>query len=193
MLLFLLEYQSCNYVRMYSKRKNCKERQVAHPSFTPVWNLWKPFTYRYCSSEENTFRDFTLKKLNDGFYQHNFHSCLASAFISPYSWCWRDLRVQCLELCTACMLDHSHHWDKAFHFPGKFHFLVKIITDSVRLGVVYLNLVLSTANEALLCEVCLQPTAHIFTTIQDLFILLSSFSKNRSSIPDPRSPVNLED
>ena len=24
--------------------------------------------------------DFTLKKLNDGFYQHNFHSCLASAF-----------------------------------------------------------------------------------------------------------------
>ena len=103
-LLLLLWYQSCNYVRMYSKRKNCKERQVAHPSFTPVWNLWKPFTYRYCSSEENLFRDFTLKKLNDGFYQHNFHSCLASAFISPYSWCWRDLRVQCLELCTACML-----------------------------------------------------------------------------------------
>ena len=24
--------------------------------------------------------DFTLKKLNDGFYQYNFHSCLASAF-----------------------------------------------------------------------------------------------------------------
>ena len=88
--------------------------------------------------------------------------------------------------CSSLSLDHSHHWDKAFHFPGKFHFLVKIITDSVRLGVVYLNLVLSTANEALLFEVCLQPAAHIFTTIQDLFILLSSFSKNRSSIPDLR-------
>ena len=88
--------------------------------------------------------------------------------------------------CSSLSLDHSHHWDKAFHFPGKFHFLVKIITDSVRLGVVYLNLVLSTANEALLCEVCQQLAAHIFTTIQHLFILLSSFSKNRSSIPDLR-------
>ena len=28
---------------------------------TPVWNLWKPSTYLYCSSEENSFRDFTLK------------------------------------------------------------------------------------------------------------------------------------
>ena len=27
-----------------------------------------------------TLMDFTLKKLNNGFYQYNFHSCLASAF-----------------------------------------------------------------------------------------------------------------
>ena len=27
----------------------------------------------------------------------------------------------------------QYHWDKAFHFPGKFHFLVKTITDSDRL------------------------------------------------------------
>ena len=57
----------------------------------------------------------------------------------------RDLRVRCLELYTACILS-GYHWDKAFNFPGKFHFLVKTITDSVRLGVVYWNLVLSTAS-----------------------------------------------
>ena len=34
--------------------------------------------------------------------------------ISPYS-----LRVQCLELYTACILS-QYQWDKAFHFPGKF-------------------------------------------------------------------------
>ena len=53
-----------------------------------------------------------------------------------------DLRVQCLELHTACILS-EYQWDKSFHFPGKFHFLIKTITDSVRSGVVYLNLVLS--------------------------------------------------
>ena len=41
--------------------------------------------------------------------------------------------MQCLELYTACILSQCY-WDKAFHF----HFLVKTITDSVRLGVVYL-------------------------------------------------------
>ena len=50
--------------------------------------------------------------------------------ISPYSSCLRDLRVQFLELYTACTLS-QYHWDKAFHFPGKFHFLVKTITDSI--------------------------------------------------------------
>ena len=73
--------------------------------------------------------------------------------ISSYRWCLRDLRVQC----------------KAFHFPGKFHFLVKTITESVRLGVVYWNLVFSTASGAMYCEIYLQSAAHI-TTIHDLFI-----------------------
>ena len=80
--------------------------------------------------------------------------------VSSYSWCLRDLRVQCLELYTACILS-QYRWDKAFHFPGKFHFLVKTITDSIRLGVVYWNLVLST--ETGLCFVkfiySLRPTS----------------------------------
>ena len=56
----------------------------------------------------------------------------------------------------------QYHWDKAFHFPGKFHFLVKTITDSDRLGLVYLNLVFSTANGVMFCEIYLQ-SAHITT------------------------------
>ena len=94
--------------------------------------------------------------------------------ISPYS-----LRVQCLELYTACILS-QYHWDKVFHFPEKFDFLVQTITDSVRLGVFYLNLVFSTANGVMLCEMYLQSTAHI-TTIHDLF------TYPRSSILDPWS------
>ena len=70
-----------------------------------------------------------------------FIAALYLLLISPYS-----LRVQCLELYTACTLS-QYHWDKAFHFPGKFHFLVKAITDSVRLGIVYLNLVFSTGKK----------------------------------------------
>ena len=63
-----------------------------------------------------------------------------------------------------------YRWDKAFHFPGKFHFLVKAVTDSVRLGVVDLNLVLSTANGVMLGEIYLQSAAHNdITTIHDLF------------------------
>ena len=125
--------------------------------------------------------------------------------ISSYSWCLRDLRVQCLELYTTCILS-QYHWDKAFHFPGKFHFLVKTITDSVRLGVVYWNLVFSTASGAMYCEIYLQSAAHM-TTIHDLFIyFIFKFFFYRSSIPDPRFslpdppssilapgfPVNLE-
>ena len=59
----------------------------------------------------------------------------------------------------ACILS-QYHWDKAFHFPGQFHFLVKTVTDSVRLGVVYLNLVVSTANRVIFNEIylLLRPT-----------------------------------
>ena len=111
------------------------------------------------------------------------------ALISPYSWCSRNLRLQCLELHTACILS-QYHWDKEFHFPGKFRFLVKT-TDSVRLGVVYLNLLFSRANGVMFCESYLHSVAHI-TTIY-LFILFS-ICLNRSSISysplpilDPRS------
>ena len=57
----------------------------------------------------------------------------------------------------------QYHRDKAFHFPGKFHFPVKTITDSDRLGLVYLNLVFSTANGVMFCEIYLQSAAHITT------------------------------
>ena len=110
--------------------------------------------------------------------------------ISSYSWCLSDLRVQCLELYTACILS-QYHWDKAFHFPGKFHFLVKTISDSVILGVVYWNLAFSTASGAMYCEIYLQSAAHI-TTIHDLFIYLIFklfFTDPRSPIPDSRSPI----
>ena len=50
--------------------------------------------------------------------------------ISLYSWCLHDLRVQCLELHTACILS-EYQWDKSFHFPGKFHFSSKqLLTQS---------------------------------------------------------------
>ena len=181
------------------------------------------------------------------------------ALISPYSWCSRDLRLQCLELHTAFILS-QYHWDKEFHFPGKFHLLVKTSTDSVGLGVVYssiecfhmtsrrpywcpkttkrrpcwcpkpvlwefnsflmqtlsfvpINLhrcwprewkhsiVLCAANAVMICEINLQAVAHT-TTIHNpqptiyLFISLSIFFKpildSRSSILDPRLPLNLE-
>ena len=111
--------------------------------------------------------------------------------ISSYlSWCLRDLRVQCLEMYTACILS-QYHWDKAFHFPGKFHFLVKTITDSVRLGVVYLNLVLSTASWVMFCEIYLQSaTASHITTILDLFIyFIFNFFFNRSSTLYPQFSI----
>ena len=71
LLLFRLEYKTrqCYMSHCkYSKGKKCKKRQAAHLSFKPLWNLWKPSTY-WCSSE-NSFRDFTLTKLNDDFYQY---------------------------------------------------------------------------------------------------------------------------
>ena len=116
--------------------------------------------------------------------------------ISLYSWCLHGLRVQCLELYTGCILSW-YHLDKVFHFQGKFHVFVKTVTESVRLKVVHLNLVLSTASGVMFCEIYLQSVVHI-TTIRNLFILFSSFF-NQSSIPDPPSsilapgfPVNLK-
>ena len=113
--------------------------------------------------------------------------------IFPYSSCLRDLRVQFLELFTACILS-QYHWDKAFHFQGKFHFLDKKITDSVRLGVVHLNLVLSTANGVMFCEIYLQSAVHNeITTIHDLFkiyfISIFFLTNPRSPIFDPRSSI----
>ena len=90
----------------------------------------------------------------------------------------------------ACILS-QYHLDKAFHFPGKFHFLVKTITGTVRLGVVYLNIVLSRGNRVLFCEIyfvkfiCLQSVAHNdITTIHDLFIYFISIF-----LTDPRSSI----
>ena len=58
------------HVIMYIlKKKNCKERQAAHLSLKPVWNLWKPSTYWYCFIEEYSFRDSTLQ-LNDDFHRY---------------------------------------------------------------------------------------------------------------------------
>ena len=87
-----------------------------------------------------------------------------------------------------------YHWDKAFRFPEKIHFLIKTITDSVRLGVVYLNLVLSTLNGVIFCEIYLQYAAHNdITTIHNLskIYFISSFSLTDpvSLIHDPRSSI----
>ena len=78
----------------------------------------------------------------------------------------------------------QYHRDKAFHFPGKFHFLVKTITDSDRLGLVYLNLVFSTANRVMFCEIYLQSAAHITTDPPFIYSLYFQVLFNRSSIPN---------
>ena len=103
--------------------------------------------------------------------------------ISSYNWCLRDLRLQCLELYTAYIFS-QYHWDKAFHFPGKFHFLVKTITDSDRPGLVYLNLVFSTANGVMFCEIYLQSAAHIITDPRFIYLFYFQVLFNRSLIPD---------
>ena len=86
-----------------------------------------------------------------------------------------------------------YHRDKEFNFPGKYHFLVKTTTDSVRLGVVYWNLVLSTARGVTFCEIYLQSAAHI-TTIHELFIhfifkFFWPILDGRSPILDPPSSI----
>ena len=77
-----------------------------------------------------------------------------------------------------------YRWDKAFHFPGKFHFLVKTITDSDRLGLVYLNLAFSTANGVMFCEIYLQSAAHITTDPPFIYSFYFQVLFNRSSIPN---------
>ena len=85
---------------------------------------------------------------------------------------------------------HSMHFiteslGQSVSFSRKFHFFVKTVTDSVRLGVVYLNLVLSTARGVMFCVIYLQSAAHI-TKIHDLFISLFYF---RFFLTDPRSAI----
>ena len=58
---------------------------------------------------------------------------------------------------------------------GKFHFLVKTITDSDRLGLVYLNLAFSTANGVMFCEIYLQSAAHIITDPRFIYFIFKFF------------------
>ena len=112
--------------------------------------------------------------------------------ISPYT-----LRVQCLELWIACIL-LQYHWDKGFH-NSRFSWQNNHY-DSVRLGVVYLNLVFSRANRVRFCEICLQFVAYITTIYLFYFIFKFFFLNNprcpilhhRSCILGPDFPVNLE-
>ena len=72
--------------------------------------------------------------------------------------------------CAIKLLLLQFLWDEAFHFPGKFHFPVKTIADSDRLGLVYLNLVFSTANWVMFCAMYLQSAAHITTDPRFIYL-----------------------
>ena len=100
-----------------------------------------------------------------------------------------------MKLYIAC-ISSQYHWDKAFHFPGKFHFLVKTITYSVRLGVVYLNLVLSTASGVMFLSTVCGPHHHdprfMYFFYFQVFFNRSPILDPRSSILAPGFPVNLE-
>ena len=99
--------------------------------------------------------------------------------------------ITMLELYTACIL-FQYHWDKVFHFPGKFHFLVKTFTDSIRLGVVYSNIVLYNERGYVLWNKCTVWGPHHpdpQSTTRDLFIYFIFNFFNRSSILNPRSPI----
>ena len=80
---------------------------------------------------------------------------------------------------------------RRFIFQEKMLFLVKIITESVRRGAIYLNLMLSTANGqgVMFCEIysqSVEPTSPLSTLY--LFILFSSnlfLTDPQSSILDP--------
>ena len=63
----------CHNVNTQNIKIESRDRPPVHLSFTPrYWSLWSPFAYCYCSSEENSFRDFTLQKLNNDFYQYKY-------------------------------------------------------------------------------------------------------------------------
>ena len=110
--------------------------------------------------------------------------------IFPYSWCLRDLRVQFLELYTACVLS-QYYWDKAFRFPENFTLSSKQSLRSTRSSL--LKFLLSTANGVIFCEIYLRSAAHNdITTIHDLFkIYINIFqvflTDPGSLILDPRS------
>ena len=79
----------------------------------------------------------------------------------------------------------QYHWDKAFHLPRKFHFLVKTITDdSDRLGLVYLNLEFGTANGVMFCEIYPQSATHITTDPRFIYLFYFQVLFNQSLIPD---------
>ena len=70
MLLFLLEYKTsiiCHNVNTQNVKIARRDRSHIRLSFTPVWNPWKPFTYWYCSSEENSFREFYTQNIERWF------------------------------------------------------------------------------------------------------------------------------
>ena len=74
---------------------------------------------------------------------------------------------------------------------------VKTITDLDRLGLVYLNLVFSTANGVMFCEIRRQSASHITTDPRFIYLFYFQVLFNRASIPDstildPVFPVNLE-
>ena len=106
---------------------------------------------------------YKISKLRESNYI--FHGCLVCDFNIFVKLMFTRSQSTILQLYTASILS-QYHWDKAFHFPGKFQFVVKTITDLVRLGVVYRNWVLSTASWVMFCEIYLQSAAHI-TTIHD--------------------------
>ena len=124
--------------------------------------------------------------------------------ISSYSWCLRDLRVQCLELYTASILT-KYHWDKAVSFSRKIsssrqnnHWFSQTRSSLLKFSAQYSERGYGLWNLPTLSA------AHI-TTIHDLFIYLFILFSNffltdprspiidpRSSILDPDFPVNLE-
>ena len=98
-----------------------------------------------------------------------FHGCLVSASNTS---------------CTQHALYHSITGIKRFIFQ-EISLFRQNSNCPVRLGVVYLNLVLSTARGVMFCVIYLQSAAHI-TKIHDLFISLFYF---RFFLTDPRSAI----
>ena len=102
---FRLEYKTsgiCHNVNTQNVKfaRRDRPRILLHTDVKPLKTF---FTYWYCSSEENSFRDFTLKNLNDDFYQYRF-ICIYSLYIvdqdrARYSVCSAQ------EKCVSCTTD----------------------------------------------------------------------------------------